>query len=227
MSKRRHLRDQSGYTLVELVIAAVVSGIILVGIMTFLVNSLVNNSVRSARADLLREAQLSLDVMVKDIRLSANVDEINRWMDVNSPNAEATSGLGWKSDTDTLILATAAEDTSRNILFQDATHYITEKNNIIYYVDNGTLYKRTLAAPVAGNAAITSCPPAIADDDCPADRLSVANVSSLSFRYFDSNDNEVPPANARSVEATLGLRTEKFGREVDVTYTTRTVFRNE
>lgn len=221
------LRHQSGYTLVELMIATVVSGIILIGIMTFLVNSLVNNSVRSARADLLREAQLSLDVMVKDIRLSANVDEVNRWEDPNSPNADSTSGLGWSSDADTLVLATAAEDAARNILFQDATHYITEKNNIIYYVDNGTLYKRTLAAPVTGNAAVTTCPPSLADSDCPADRLSVANVSSLTFRYFDSSDTEVTPANARSVEATLGLRAVKFGREVDVTYSTRTVFRNE
>lgn len=220
-------RNQRGYTLMELVVATAISSILLVGIMTFLVTSVVNNSVRSARADLLREAQLSLDVMVKDIRLSANVDENNRVEDANSPDAEDTDGLGWESDADTLVLATAVEDTSGNIVFEDATHYITAKNNIIYYIQDDTLYKRVLANDVPGNAAVTTCPPAGASSGCPADRLAVKNVQSLTFRYFDSSDNEVDPSMARSVEATLHLRANKFGREVNVSYSTRTVFRNE
>lgn len=211
----------------ELVVATVVACILLLGIMSFLVTTLVNNTVRVARADLLREAQLALDVMVKDIRLSANVDENNRIEDDNSPDAVATSGLGWESDDDTLVLATAVEDGDGNIVFQDVTHYITEKNNIIYYVDGNILYKRTLASSATGNSATTTCPPDEADEDCPADRLSVGNVESLTFKYFDAVDAEVEPNQARSVEATLVLRTQRYGREIEVTYSTRTVFRNE
>src|SRR5690606_38574621 len=128
-----------GFTLIELLVAIGVTSIVLIGMTAFLVNTMVGNSVREARADLLREAQLALDVMVKDIRLSANVDDNNRIIDTNSPNAASTSGLGWESNAGTLVLATAVEDTDRNIVFQDATHYITEKNNIIYYVQNDTL----------------------------------------------------------------------------------------
>lgn len=220
--------NQHGYTLIELLVATVVTSILLLGIMTFLVNTMVNNSVRNARADLLREAQLSLDVMTKDIRLSANVDENNRWEDQYSPNASTTNGLGWESDADTLILATAAEDDDGNILFQDETHYITEKNNIIYYLEDDTLYKRTLAAEVDGNSSRNTCPEAEATEDCPADRLAVTDVSELTFRYFDASNQEVSnPVDARSVEVTLSLQRRKFGRDIDVTYTTRTVFRNE
>src|SRR5690606_12152635 len=101
------------------------------------------------------------------------------------------------------------------------------KNNIIYYVQDGTLYKRMLAADVPDNAIVTSCPPDEATGSCPADRLSVKDVDALTFRYFNANDEEVEPSLARSVEATLSLRTRQYGRDVHVTYSTRTVFRNE
>lgn len=219
--------NNGGYTLIELLVATSIMMLIIVGMLTFLVNSIVGNARREARSDLLREAQLALDVMVGDIRLSANVDDNNRIEDPNSPDAAATNGFGWESDADTLILATAVEDNSGTIIFQDEAHYITEKNNLIYYVLDGILYKRTLAADVADNASTTTCPPDEADSVCPADRLSVENVSSLQLRYYDAENNEVPPSNARSVEATLSLQAVKFGRTIDVSYSTRTVFRNE
>lgn len=219
--------NQSGFTLMELMVAIAVSSLMMVGMLTFLVNSIVGNSVRTARADLLREAQLALDVMLKDVRLSADVDPNNRITDVNSPDAASTGGLGWESDADTLVLATAAQDTADNIIFADASHYSTEKNNIVYYLSGSTLYKRTLAADLPGNAMTTSCPPALATATCPVDRLSVENVQSLIFRYFDTTNTEVAPANARSIEAGLTLQTTKFGRTISATYSTRMVFRNE
>lgn len=216
-----------GYTLFELLVATAISGLILVGVMTFLISSLVNNSVNTARADLLREAQLALDVMVKDIRLSASAEQVNRWADDHSPNADTTNGFGWSSDANTLVLATAATRTDNSVIFSDVTHYITEKDNIIYYVADDTLYRRTLAADLPDNAATSSCPPQLASSSCPADRLSVKNVTGLTFRYFDASNNEVEPEFARSVEANLNLHAVKFGRDIDVNYTTRTVFRNE
>jgi prepilin-type N-terminal cleavage/methylation domain-containing protein len=219
--------NENGYTLLELTVAIAIASMLLVGVLGFLVNSIASNSVRTARADLLREAQLALDVMLRDVRLSADVDPNNRIQDVNSPNAAGTGGLGWESNASTLVLATAAEDTAGNIIFADAGHYITEKNNIIYYVSGDTLYKRTLAADLPGNDTTTSCPPASATPSCPADRLSVRNVQSLVFRYYDATNTEVAPANARSVGATLTLQAIKFGKPVTVTYSTRMVFRNE
>lgn len=219
--------DERGFTIIEMLTASLVASIILIGMMTFMVNSMVNNSVTSARADLLREAQMALDVIVKDIRLSASVDVNNRISDDNSPDAVSTGGLGWESDLNTLVLATAAEDTLGNIIFADAAHYITEKNNIVYYVNNSELYKRTIAADIPDNDFVTSCPPEIATSLCLADRLSIDNVQSFTIRYFDSANNEVDPTAAKSVEVELGLYDVKYGRPVQATYTTRTVFRNE
>lgn len=223
MNKRR---NQYGYTLVELIVATAIMSLLIIGIMTFLVDTMVNNSVRTAKADLLREAQLALDVMVKDIRLSSHAVEFNSVPDENSPDAVATGGIGWASDAGTLVLDTAAEDADGDIIFANETNFISEKNNIIYYVEDGTLYKRTLANEVDDNAAVTSCPPEEASTSCPADRLSIKNVQSLVFKYYDGENNETDPPNARSVEILLNLHTVKYGRDVDVTYSTRTVFRN-
>lgn len=219
--------NQSGYTLMELMVATVITSILLLGIMGFLTTTMVNNSVRTARADLLREAQLTLDVLTKDIRLSANVDEENRWEDPYSPNAATTNGLGWTSDADTLVLATAAEDGDRNIIFQDATHYITQKNNVVYFLENGSVYKRTLAADVADNSSTTTCPAGSASPTCPADRKLVSNVEGFEVRYYNAVDKEVDPTDARSVEIELVLQKTKFSRTITAEYSTRTVFRNE
>lgn len=220
-------KDSHGFTLVEMLVAIAITGLVMVGVMTFLVTSTVNNSVRGARADLLREAQLSLDVLGRDVRLSANSDPANRIEDPNSPDAETTNGLGWSSNSSTLVLATAAEDNDRNIIFQDATHYITEKNNIVYFVDNGILYKRTLAADVPNNRMRTSCPEALSSAICPSDTKLIEGVTGFSVNYHNSLNQEVEPAQARSIEVKLTLQKQKYGREVNAEYSTRMVFRNE
>lgn len=218
---------QDGFTLVEMLVATAVTSLMIVLIMTFLVNTLATNATDTARADLLREAQLALDAMNKDIRLSANADSINRWEDSNSPNAEATNGFGWSSDSDTLVLATAATDTNKSVLFSDATHYITFKDNIIYYLQDGSLYKRMLAGDVANNAAQTTCPEALAHPGCLADRKLVNNVQSFTIRYLNGNGEEVDPDQARLIEAILNLSATKYGREISASYKTKMVFRNE
>src|SRR5687768_2646199 len=196
-SKISHLTNK-GFTVVEVIVATAITGMLIVIIMTFLVNAVVTNTVDQARADLLREVQLTLDVMGRDIRLSANADENNRWEDENAPGAP-TDELSWASDHDTLVLATAAVDSSNNILFSDPLHYVSNKNNNIYFVSGGTLYKRTLADPVTGNAAQTSCP-ASTSDACADDRVLATSVDDFTVRYFDNQNNEVDPTSARSIE---------------------------
>lgn len=221
--------NQHGFTLLEMLVATAVTSVMIILIMTFLVNTLVTNNISTARADLLREAQLALDAMNKDIRLSANVDSINRWQDDNSPNADSTNGFGWTSDANTLILATAAVDADGSILFSDASHYITFKDNTIYYIDGSTLYKRTLAGEINGiNSSVrTSCPIDQENADCPSDRKLVNNVSSFIVRYLNGDGNEVDPDQARLIETELHLKSKKYGRDITANYKTRMVFRNE
>lgn len=218
-------KSQDGFTLAEVMVALVVASIVIGVLMNFAVNNIVNFALAQARSDSIGQTQNALDIVSNDIRLSASADEQNRWPDTFAPQAPSNE-FSWHSNSDTLVLATVAEDEDRTILFADPAHYISHKNNSIYFVQDGTLFKRVLAAPEADNRARTSCPRTESDESCPADRALVDGVTVFTVRYYDAENNQVAPANARSVEIELTVATRKYGRDVSITRTIRTVFRN-
>lgn len=225
MKKLTKPLDAAGFSLVELLVALVVTGLLVGVLMNFMLSSLVQSTTQTARATLLNEAQAALNLADNDIQSSASADQNNRWQDANAP--DPTNQLSWQSNSSTLILATAAQDKSGNIIFADPLKYITQKNNNIYFVKNNTLYKRILAAPVTGNGAVTTCPAAAVTSSCPADKTLVHNVSFFGVRYLNATNQEVAPTDARSIELTLNLSTSQYGRNVTANYTTRMVFRND
>ncbi len=220
-----HRQASAGFTLVELVVTITISIIMSAVIMGFMASSMRASAIATAKADLLREAQQGLDGAADDIRLSSNADINNRWPDSNGP----TPGdlYSWTSGGSTLVLSTPAQDSSHNIIFADASHYITEKNNTIYFVSGGTLYRRILASTVSGNAAKTTCPAILATSACPADRAVLHNVSAFSVSYRDGSDSNVAPVDARSIILNVTLNARKYNQDFTTSYNTRMVFRND
>lgn len=216
--------EQSGFTLVETLITVSVVAIVLGIVSTFAISSLTQNTVQSARADLLGQSQIALDRIITDIRLSAGADTNNRRPD---PNNGGESNMNWQSKQDTLVLSTAAMNSSDEIIFSDPNMYISEKNNVIYFVKDGALHRRVLASGIEGDRARTTCPKSVATATCPEDAKMLENVSNFSIKYFDGNDNEVVPTNARSVEISVKTAVNKFGQEITADYVTRAVFRND
>lgn len=220
-------RQSAGFTLVEVIVSLTVAGVLVGIIMGFMINSLTQYGIAGARAELLNEAQIALDIAANDIRLSANADANNRWPDNNAPNAPSDT-FSWTSNSSTLVLATAAENSAGDILFSDASNYVSHKNNSVYFVSSGKLYKRVLAAPnVTGNTAVTTCPAAAATSSCPADRLLLQNVEAFTVKYYDEQNQEVTPDNARSVELYVKLKVNRYPNSVLAEYKTRMVFRND
>ncbi len=218
--------DQSGFTIAEVVISTVlVAGMVAV-ITGFGLTTLRSYSINAARAEILSDVNLALEVINRDIRLSANVDVNNRWEDSYAPNAPENE-LSWESSNSVLVLATAAIDEQRNIIFVDTSNYITEKNNHIYYVQNGELRRRVIASPYEGNSASSTCPPSQATETCRPDSVFAENVTSFVVQYIDRQGEVTTPENARAVEVTLGLSAERFGQNIEVLQDARMVFRNE
>ncbi len=215
--------QQSGFTVTELVITLGIAAVLILLVFNFMVNGLIQYTVNTNRANLLNSARNGLEIITNDIRLSANADEQNRWPDAHTPNGD----FGWESDDDTLVLAAVAEDENRSILFADHAEYISYKNNIVYFVEGDKLYKRTIAAPIDDNTAVTTCPSSNSSPSCPADRLLLEYIQDFHIQYLDHQDQETVPTDARSVKITAHLRKTDFDRPVDVTYTTRMVFRND
>lgn len=218
-------RGEHGYTLSELVVAMSVIAILALVVVNFFGTIMMQNTIALARAELLGQAHEALDTVNDDIRLSARVDENNRWDDEHAPNAPSNL-LSWESDDQTMVLASVVEDDDGNILFEDASEYISWKDNTVYYVENGTLYRRVVAADVEDNAAQTTCPESAATSECPADRALLDNVEHFEIRYLDGNNQVVDPADARSVELEIELKIRAYGRDITADYTTRMVFRN-
>lgn len=220
------MRTERGFTTVELTIAIGVISILSIILLVFFSNNMSQFAISNARAELLNEARLTLDAVTEDIRLSANADENNRWEDANAP--DPGNGFSWTSDGDTLILATAALDADNNILFEDPAEYVSWKNNNIYFLQDDVLYRRTLAAPIADNTAVTTCPAAAASNECPRDKVMLnSKVDKFMVRYIDGNGDEVTPTNARSVELEIGISRTVYGQHISAEYATRMVFRND
>lgn len=217
-------QDSYGFTLVDAIIAVVVSTLVVITITTYVLNNIQQSAVATTRDTLIKEVETSLDLMAKDVRLSANADQNNRWADDNAPGG---SQFGWQSDGSTLVLATAAQDNGGNILFSDPNNYITEKNNIVYFVQDSTLYKRVIADPVSGNKAVTTCPSGSASAGCPADKELLHDVSLFDVTYLNGQNQEVSPTDARSIEVHVKASKTAFKKPVDTDYTTRMVFRND
>lgn len=219
--------NQRGFTLIELLVAVAVTGLLIGIIMTYMVNALATNTIDVERESLLQQAQTALDTANNDILLSANAATTNAWADSNGPGG-AANPYSWTSNSTTLVLNTAVQDTSGHIIFDDPLHYVSAKNNRIYFVQNGTLYRRTLADPVSGNALSTSCPASLASSTCPADSVVTGDVSKFLVTYYDDNGDQTnDPTAARGVGLELKLHEYKYNHNIDVDYTTRTVFRND
>lgn len=217
---------QSGFTLVELMTSITIIGILSSIVVAFGVNGLANYNVSYNRGVLLDQSYLGLRSIGEVILQSASADANNRIEDPNGPGAPGNL-FGWESDEDTLILATAAENNDGDILFQDESQYISYKNNVIYYLDGTTLKRRVLAADVANNKAVTSCPAAAASASCPEDLTVLEDVDNFEVKYYNSQNQEVSPGNARSVGLEVNLSKEIQGRPITAGYETRTVFRND
>jgi type II secretory pathway pseudopilin PulG len=216
---------RSGLTLVELVVATAVISILTIVMMSFLANRIADNAVKNARSDIQLQTQQTLDQAGRDIKHSANVDDQNRWEDSYSPTSPSNN-FGWFSDGGTLVLASPAQDQSSNVLWQDHQGYVSYKDNFIYFVSNGSLFKRTLAASIANNRESTTCPSGTSG--CPADAQLANNVAEFSIVYYDANDNQVAViSEARSVAITMRVAKTVFSKDLDAQYTVRTVLRNE
>ena len=215
--------NNKGFTLTEALIAVSVMAILLTIIANFSITSLSNSTITTAQANLQGESQIAMDSIINDIRLSSGADDSNRWPDINNSGGD----YAWQSDAANLVLAKAVLDGADNIIFADPAQYISEKNNVIYFVKDKVLYKRVLASPVANNSSRTTCPKASATTACPADRELLTNVTEFSIKYFNGDEQEVTPTDARSIELTVKTSVKKFSRNITSDYTTRAVFRND
>lgn len=214
---------EDGFTIVELITAITVASV-MVGVLFVVTFRFFANAIQSQQtAELALESQTLLSQMTEDLRLGAGVRSANQLPDSNQPSG------GWAASdaNNVFIITTPAITTSRDIIY-DANTGFPYENEIIYFVSNKTMYKRSLRNTAAtGNSVTTSCPSAQVTASCPEDRIFSTNVDNITYTLYDaSNTVTTNAALARSVELTVFLSKNVFGKTVSLSNSARITQRN-
>lgn len=222
--RRNSPTGSSGFTIPELIISMVIIGIILVSLFAVITNYLVLITRNSAAVDMTDSSQNLLRNIVEELRYGAGVRQTNTISDPNGP------GGGWNTSNSSFIIVVAlpALDSNRDYIIDPDTGGPYE-NELVYFKQGTTLYKRTLANPDAsGNTAQTSCPSNIATTDCPADKELLDNLDTMDFTLYDQdNTTTTDPLKARSIKIDLTMQKDTFGEPLTLTNSIRVTLRNQ
>lgn len=223
--------DQGGFSLLELLVAISVTTILLMIASNFVITGTLSANVEYNRTVVQSNTKSAVEIVARSIRSAKSVEATNSQPDPNPPvTANPYSWSAAAGNNATLILAVPARDASNSLLYVDGLHSNIYTNDVIFYLDATThrLYKRTIANAVAGNAAKTSCPPALATSSCPADTIIVEDIAGLNTSYFDNaNAAVLVPSGTESVGYSV-TETKVIGkRSYSSSYTTITALRNK
>lgn len=213
---------QQGFTITELLIAVSVSGIASILIVSAFVFTYGSVIAEQARTSMVRESQLFLRRLSDDIRVGSEIRSTNQLTDPFGP----TGGWVTSDPANILIITEPATDADNNLIFDDQTGY-PYQHEVIYFSDNGNMYRRRIAnINATGSVQSSTCP--IGTADCSPDIELVGNVENMQFSFYDI-DNAVTtvPEEARSVDVTINLRQTLYGNQITSSNTIRATLRNE
>lgn len=208
----------------ELIISISIIGIISVSLFAIITNYLVLITRNNTIVEMTASSQNMLRTAVEELRYGAGVRQTATITDANAP------GGGWNTSNSAFIIVIAAPalDSSRNYIIDPDTGS-PYNNELVYFKQGTTLYKRTLANPDAtGNSLKTSCPANLATVNCPADKVLLDNLSNMVFTLYDQdNATTTDPLLARSVKIDLSMYKDTFGDPITLSNSIRVTLRNQ
>lgn len=217
-------KNSAGFTIPELVLSITVAGFLAAVLFVTTFYYYANVSQSETSSTLALESQNILAQLTEDIRLSDAMSSTNALADTYAP------GGGWVTSdpSNVIIIENPAVDSSRDIIYNSSTGF-PYRNEFIYFTSGKNMYKRILKNSAAtGNTATQSCPLANSSATCPRDRLLSANVSNLTFTFYDALDNSTAnPALARSVVLQVDMTKKAFGKNISLSNSTRVTLRNQ
>lgn len=218
------MKNQKGFTITEIVIAISVSAI-LSSVLFMVTFRFYSNALQAQiTTEMALESQTILTQMVEDIRLADSINTTNVITDANSP----TGGWVTSDPSNIIIIANPAKNSSQDIIYNSSTS-LPYKNEFIYFISGGKMYKRILKNTSAtGNLATTTCPQIAVTAICPPDKFFSDKINNLTFTFYDINDATTASASsARSVLLTVNMTKTVFGKVITLANSTRVTLRNQ
>lgn len=215
--------DERGVTLVELMVVISIASIVLVAVTSISIYIYGDTLRGSIRARLGGESQNILRSVTEELRQSSSIRTTNA-----NPDANAPGGAWTTSNTNLiLIISTPALDASNNFIMNNQTGF-PYQNEIVYFVNDGTLYKRYIANQNAvGNKTRSSCPASKSSSICAADVVMTKYFKAMDFVLYDQNNDVTTniPA-ARSILLKIDLERKISGQPVTFNNSIRITIRN-
>lgn len=214
---------QAGFTVVELLVAITLFGIIGVAFTGLTANYFVSINRTNQMQEMTVASQNLLRTTVENIRYGDGVRQTNQINDPNSP------GGGWNTTNSAfvIIIAVPALNSAGAYIINPDTGS-PYMNELVYYKSGKVLLQRKLAHPDAtGNVLKTSCPENLASNACPADVKLADHVSTMVFTLYDQDAAETTTAsNARSVKIRLTMQRNAPGDPLELTNYIHVTLRN-
>lgn len=215
-----------GFTIVELILVIAISGILIVSLVSFISSMTKQFGITSARNAQTTQLSLATDRLDNDIKGATAV------LNYSPVDPSGPSGMPWQTSTNRLVLSTAARDSSDEPI-PGSNGYATD--TIIYYLKDGSLYRRLLPANYAGNRYTPKNCSATPSGGCASDTKITDNVQSITFFYYAKDTGAsltpvTPPiatGNVTTVKFKLTLTRQQSGQTISTESNTTSLLGNK
>lgn len=199
-------RDESGFTITELLIVIIMTSLLTLIIMLFAFDLWRTSAIQEADNDTLVTRFNAADTLREEIGTSSGLIIQNGIADANAMAPDTsipgdqywlpihavpgTTPIGAKGTYTPLMYFTRYSVDSNGQYIMNGTQ--PYEDEYVLYLDGTAkkLMQRTLVNPAAtDDKAKTTCPPAAATPSCPADKTIADNLSSVAMRYFSRTGN--------------------------------------
>lgn len=199
-------RDESGFTIAELLVVIILTSILTLIVMLFTFDLWRSSAIQEADNDTLVTRFNASDTLREFIGTSSgmiiqnsiadshamvpdtNIAGGNFWLPIHAIPSTISVGANG-TYTPVVYFKRYSVDSGKKYIMNGSKPY---EDEYVLYLDGSAknLMMRTLVnSSATGDASKTTCPPASASASCPADRVIASSISTIATRYFSRTGN--------------------------------------
>ena len=205
------MKHSKGFTLVELMVTMAVGAVLVVASVGLYLTVLGQSPIVKTRNTLSTNLQNALNRINDDVRRSSNVTTYNMIPDPNAPTSltgyenvpgpdpDTNDQYYWRMGENRLLINQTPVTSSGDPIYDNTQYAVGKKNTIVYYVRNGALYRRVIAAPYGTNSATTNTCTRVSEGGCVTSDIKLvdnlkSSLGNAAFKviYYDRNGNPIP-----------------------------------
>ncbi len=205
-------RVAAGFTIVEIMVVLSILGVLIAIVFGTLADFYESNNKTIVSTVQNGDAQTALRLIEKDVSTAAGFLTANAVADPTRPAGWSHRGVDTANPNNRILIlssyATTNNSNTRALLFATGSCSQPLTNNLVYFVDAGVLYRRTIkntATPCGGltSGQKQSCAATVTNVSCQAvDAKLMVNVTEFSIDYYVTPTDSTPYSDAYGTNPT-------------------------